>query len=116
VRIRAVDLDHAADGHLVAADGRLNFVHGLDVIARDTIRAGVRIVWGQTPNGEPACSYLRSRVIVLSPALYDEEPIELKTSWSHELAHCVCGTRSERETWFWQLKHYGEWISEPWAA
>lgn len=105
-------LDLAAEGYLVTPGGCWRYVHGLTYIARDTVAAGVTVVWGDPPGGELACCHIWSRLVVLSSKLIEREPWEIRAVWSHELGHAVMGQSHERAIW-WQVRQYRDLIVVP---
>jgi len=101
-----IDVALAAEGYLRSADGRLRHIPGLEVIARDTLHAGVRVTWGTPHNGKPGCAYFLRCVIVLAPWIFDRPGYVVRDVWSHELAHCMVGRCCSRARQ-WQEWSYG---------
>ena len=105
-----LNLSLAMEGYLRAPDGRVRYIPGLEAIARDTLRAGVRVRWGRPLGNGAGCSYCWTRRIILAPWLFEEEGWFIRDVWSHELAHCVVGPSHQRAC-AWQQARYGELVS-----
>jgi hypothetical protein len=107
-----VDVALASMGYLRGPDGRLRHVPGLDQIARDTLRLGVDVAWGQPDRGEVGSARLWSGLIILAPRTFDGPGWALRDLWSHELAHCTTGSVSCARARAVQELVYGE-LLEP---
>lgn len=108
-----VDLELASVGYLRDPDGRLYYIHGLDVIAQDTLRAGAQVYWDDERARRAGHCFLWERVILLAPWLVEHYPFVLRRVWSHELGHAMVGPSEERVT-AWQLRRYGALLEPVW--
>lgn len=93
-----LDLDLALHGYVTGPHGGQRFVHGADVLARDTILYGCTLEWGQpTLSGRPVgalVNYWAGRII-FADWLYLADAPYLRYVWTHELAHVLFRTGNE---------------------
>lgn len=110
------DMARAMDGYLTTPEGRPGrYVWGLDVIAREVMRVGATIVWGQPVISTIACYCADRRQIVLAPWLHWVYGPQLKTIITHELGHAVVGM-NDLLVQPWQRQHFGELLLPAWVA
>ena len=111
------DLWKAAGNYLVSPDGRYRVIDGLEFVAWDIIRAGVRVRWGIVPNDKAACAYWWRKDVVLAPWLWDAEPMAILYCLTHELGHCVMRRSCDHCICSWQMGRYQSMFTPPaWAA
>jgi hypothetical protein len=107
-----LDYDMALAGYLRSPKGELRFIHGLDRIAGDMEAADVRADWmteDELLSKPLAVAYIWSRLIRLSPRLWDLDAWCVRRVLTHELGHCL-GKGTEAKTKKWQRLVYGDLI------